>query len=153
MKYTSVQVYDFLMVTISGQGPHFNSGPGDDSDCGCILAFQCLFESDLNNFSSSSHSSPVSDEVYICSTLLLMISRWLPYLAKGSRPDFNDGPATDLDSDVIKQIRLCTGSGAVASQAKRKLVDQLMKKYNEAKVNYCIRRDSKMGLLVQTTTF
>ena len=31
----------------------------------------------------------VSDEVYICSSLLLMIFWWLPYLAKGRTPDFN----------------------------------------------------------------
>ena len=43
-----------------------------------------------------------------------MISWWLPYLVKGPTPDFNNGLGNDFNSDVSKQIRLCTGSGAPA---------------------------------------
>ena len=32
-----------------GCKPDFNSGPGNDSNIGCILALQCLFESNLNH--------------------------------------------------------------------------------------------------------
>ena len=72
-----------------------------------------LFESDSNNGPPSpNHSNLVSDEVYICSDLLLMISWWLPSLANSLTPDFNNGPGNDFNSDVSKQIRLCTGSGA-----------------------------------------
>ena len=39
---------------------------------------------------------------------LLMVSWWLPYLAKGPTPDFNNDPGNDFKSDVSKQIRLCT---------------------------------------------
>ena len=73
-----------------------------------------LFESDSNNGPSPGHSSLVSDEVYICSSLLLMISWRLPYLAKGPTPDFNNGLGNDFNNDVSKQIRLCTGSGEPA---------------------------------------
>ena len=44
------------------------------------------------NCPSPSHSSLVSDEVYICSGILLMVSWLLPYLAKGPTLDFNNGP-------------------------------------------------------------
>ena len=43
-----------------------------------------------------------------------MISWLLPYLARDSMPDLNNGPGNDFDSDVSKQIRLCTGSDAPA---------------------------------------
>ena len=80
---------------------------------GCILALQCSIESDLHNGPSSSHSNLVSDEAYICLGLLRMISWWLPYLAKGPTPEFNNG----LRSDIRKQIRLCTGLGAPAQNS------------------------------------
>ena len=54
--------------------PDFNSGPGNDSNIGCILALQFLFESNLINSSFPSHFNLVSDRVYICSGLVLMIS-------------------------------------------------------------------------------
>ena len=62
----------------------FNNGPVGDSNSGSALDPGRLFESDSNNGPSLGHSNLVSDEVYICSSLLLMISWWLPYLAKGS---------------------------------------------------------------------
>ena len=65
----------------SNNGPspgHFNlgsdNGPGGDSNSGPVLATWHLFESDSNNGTSLGHSSLVSDEVYICSGLLLMVS-------------------------------------------------------------------------------
>ena len=42
--------------------PDFNSGPGNDSNIGCILTLQHLFESNVNNSPSPSHSNLVSDE-------------------------------------------------------------------------------------------
>ena len=56
----------------------------------------------------------MSDEVYICSSLLLRILWWLPHLAKDPTPDFNNGLGNDFNSDVSKQIRLCNGLGASA---------------------------------------
>ena len=53
-----------------GPTPYFNSGPGNDSNIGFILALQYLFESNLNNGPSPSHSNLVSDRVYICSGCL-----------------------------------------------------------------------------------
>ena len=76
----------------------FNDGLGGDSDSGTVLASWRLFESDSNNGPSLGHSNLVSDEVYICSGLLFMISWWLLYLAKGPLPDFNNGPGNDLNS-------------------------------------------------------
>ena len=60
-----------------------------------------LFESDLNNGPSPNHFSLVSDEVYICSGLLLMVSWQVPYLAKGCRPDFTNGLGVDSNSGPI----------------------------------------------------
>ena len=73
-----------------------------------IVALFCprrLFESDLNNCPSPSHSNLVSDEVYICSGLLLMVSWLLPYLAKGPTPDFNNGPGNDSNIGCILAIQ------------------------------------------------
>ena len=80
--------YGILVVTILAKGltPDFNNDPGNDLNRGCILALQRLFESDLNNGPSPSHSNLVSDRVYICSGLPLMVSLWVPYLPKGCRP-------------------------------------------------------------------
>ena len=64
-----------------------------------------LFESDSNNGPSSSHSSLVSDEIYICSDLLLMVSWLSPYLVKGPRPDFNSGPGNDSNINCILALQ------------------------------------------------
>ena len=81
----------------SSLGGDFNSDPGNDSNIGCTLALQHLFESNLNNSPSPSHSNLVLDRVYICSGLL-MVSCWLPYLPKGCRPDFNNSLGSDSNS-------------------------------------------------------
>ena len=91
----------WLPYLAKGPTPDFNSGPGNDSNIGCVLALQHLFESSLTNSPSPSHSNLVSDEVYICSGLLLMVSWWLPYLPKGCRPDFNNGLGVDSNSGPI----------------------------------------------------
>ena len=70
-----------------------NSGP--------ILALQRLFESDLNNGPSPSHSNPVSDGIYIYSGILLMVSWRVPYLPKGCRPGFNNGQVGDSSGGPI----------------------------------------------------
>ena len=81
--------------------PDFNNGPGNDLSIDCILAFQRLFESNLNNSPSPSHSSLVSGRVYICSGFLLIDSWWVPYLPKACRPDFNNGLGGDSNSGPI----------------------------------------------------
>ena len=57
-----------------------------------------LFKSNSNNGLSLGHSNLVSNEVYICSGPLFMISWWSLHLAKGPMPDFNNGPGNDLNS-------------------------------------------------------
>ena len=79
-----------LTLILNGKCGVINSCP--------ILALQCLFESDLNNGPSPSHSNLVSDGIYTYSGLLLMVSWWVPYLPKGCRPDFNNGIVGDLNS-------------------------------------------------------
>ena len=88
--------------------PNFNNGLGGDSNSGLVLPPRRLFESDSNNGPSLSYSNLVSDEVYICSGLLCMISWWLPYLAKGHpTPDFHNGPGNDLNSSrSLNPLRL-----------------------------------------------
>ena len=81
----------WLPYLAKGPTPDFIYGPGNDLNSGCILALQRLIESDFNNGPSPSHSNLMSDEVYICSSLQLMIPWWLPDLAKGPTPDFNKG--------------------------------------------------------------
>ena len=49
----------WLPYLAKGPTPDFNTGPGNDSNIGCTLAFQHLFESNLNNSPSPSHSSLV----------------------------------------------------------------------------------------------
>ena len=69
------------------------------------FAAPAFIESDSNNGPSPGHFNLVSDEVYICSSLLLMISWWLPYLAKGSMLDFNNDPANDSNSGCILALQ------------------------------------------------
>ena len=78
-----------------GCRPDFNNGLGGDSNSGPVLAPWRSFDSDSNNGPSLGHSNLVSNEVYICSGLLLMVSWWLPYLVKGPTPDFNSGPGNN----------------------------------------------------------
>ena len=74
----------WLPYLAKGPTPDFNYDPGNDSNSGCNLALQRLIESDLNNGPSPSHSNLVSDGVYICSGLLLMVSWYVPYLPKAA---------------------------------------------------------------------
>ena len=104
MQYTSVQVSYLWFPACYHIWPRasLNSGPRNDSNSGCILALQHLFESSLNNCPSPSHSNLVSDGgVYICSGLLLMISWWVPYLPKDCKPDFNNGSGGDSNSGPV----------------------------------------------------
>ena len=82
-----------LKLILNGKCGVINSGP--------ILALQRLFESDLNNGPSPSHSNLVSDGIYIYSGLLLMVSWWVPCLSKGYRPDFNNGLVGDSNSGSV----------------------------------------------------
>ena len=56
----------------------FNNGPGNDLNSTCILALQCLFETDANNDPPQAIPNPVSDAEYICSGILLMVFWWVP---------------------------------------------------------------------------
>ena len=93
----------WLPYLAKGPTPDFNSDSGNDSNIGCILALQHLFEYNLNNNPSPRHSNLVSDRIYICSGFLLMASWWLPYLdlPKGCRPDFNNGLEGDSNSGRV----------------------------------------------------
>ena len=91
----------WLPYLAKGPMSDFNSGLGYDSNIGCILAFQHLSESNLNNSPSPSHSNLVSDRVYICLGLLLMVSWWVPYLPKGCRLDFKNGLGGDSNSGPV----------------------------------------------------
>ena len=84
-----------------GCRPDFDNGLGGDSNSGPVLAPWHLFESDSNNGPSPGYSNLVSDEVYIRSGLLLMVSWWVPYLPKGCRPDFNNGLGGDSYSGPV----------------------------------------------------
>ena len=57
-----------------GCRPDFNNGLGGDSNSSPVLGPRRLFEFDSNNGPSPGHSNLVSDEVYICSSVLFMIS-------------------------------------------------------------------------------
>ena len=81
--------------------PDFNYGLEGDSNGGPILALRRLFKSDSNNGPSPGYSNLLLDGVCICSGLLLMVSWWVPYLAKGCRPDFNNGLGGDSNSGPI----------------------------------------------------
>ena len=81
----------WLPCLAKGPMPDFNNGPGNDLNSSCSLNPQHLFETDLNNGPSPSHSNSMSDGVYICSGFLLMVSWKVPYLSKCRRPDFNNG--------------------------------------------------------------
>ena len=81
--------------------PDFNYDPGNDSNSGCFLALQHLVESDLNNGPDGpvpGHSNLVSDEAYICSSLVTI-------LAMCPKPDFNNGLGNDFNNDVSKHIK------------------------------------------------
>ena len=54
-----------------------------------------LFETNLYNGPSLSHG------VYICSSLLLMVSSQVPHLSTGSRPDFNNDLGADSNSGPV----------------------------------------------------
>ena len=83
--------------------PHFNNSLTGNSNSGPILPPpQRLFKSDSNNGPfPTPFQSCVRWSCYICSGLLLMVSWWVPYLAKGCGPDFNNGLRGDLNSGPI----------------------------------------------------
>ena len=47
------------------------------------------------------HSNLGSDGRYFCSGVPPMVSWWMHYLAKGPRPDFNNGPGDNSNSGSI----------------------------------------------------
>ena len=75
-----IYIYSGLLLMVSwwvkylpkGCRPDFNNDLVGDSNSGPVLAPRHLFESNLNNGPSPGHPSLVSDEVYICSSLLFM---------------------------------------------------------------------------------
>ena len=68
-----VYIYSVLLLMVSwwllyqakGPMPDFNSGPGNDSNIGCTLAVQRLFESSLSNSPSPSHSNLASEYISV----------------------------------------------------------------------------------------
>ena len=89
--------------------PYLNKGPRPDVNNELEVTWivaavwtPCrFFETDLYHGPSLSHSNPVSDGVYICSGLLLMVSWQVPYLPKGRRPDLDDGLGGDSNSGPV----------------------------------------------------
>ena len=91
----------WLPLLAKSPTPDFDIGQKNHSTISCILTLQHFFESNLNNSPSPKHSNLVSDRVYICSGLLLMVSSWLPYLLKDCKPDFNNGLGGDSNGGSI----------------------------------------------------
>ena len=87
----------------TGCRPEFNNSLGGDlnSDPVWPLGVYLSPNRKSNNGSSLGHSNLVSDEVYICSDLLLMASWWLQYWSRGPTPDFNSGPGKDSNIGCI----------------------------------------------------
>ena len=82
---------------VSWQMPYLAKGCRPDLNNGPILVPRRLFKSDSNN----GPSQAISILSYICSCLLLMVSWQVPYLAKGCRPDLNNGLRGDSNSGPI----------------------------------------------------
>ena len=107
----SNEVYNYLSLLLmiswwlpylaTGPTPDFNSGPGNDSNIGCILALQRLFDSNLNNSPPLPKPVPILCQIEYTSVLLLMVSWWVPYLPKGCRPDFINGLGGDSNSGPV----------------------------------------------------
>ena len=95
-----------LPLMVSWQVPYlakgcrldFNNGLRGDSNSGPI-SLRRLFKSDSNNGPSPGHLNVRWS--YICSCFLPMVSWQVPYLAKGYRPDFNNGLRGDSNSGPI----------------------------------------------------
>ena len=75
--------------------PEFNNGPEMTSIEATIWTPLHLFKTDLYNGPSLSHG------VYICSSLLLMVSWQVPHLSTGSRPNFNNDLGSDSNSGPV----------------------------------------------------
>ena len=75
--------------------PKFNNGPEMTWIVATVWTPLHLFETDLYNGPSISH------RVYICSSLLLMVSWQVPHLSTGSRPDFNNDLGADSNSGPV----------------------------------------------------
>ena len=103
----SILSYIFLclLLMVSWQVPY----PAKDCRFTSIMASEVtqivapfprhLFESDSNNGLFPGHLNVRWS--YICSCLLPMVSWQVPYLAKGCRPDFNNGFRSDSNSGFI----------------------------------------------------
>ena len=127
-----------LPYLAKGPTPDFNSGPGNGSHIGCILALQRLFESNLNNSPSRSHSSLVSGGVYICSGFLLMVCWWVPYLPKGYRPDFNNGLGGDSNSGPVLAPSVYLSPTRIMAPPRATQLSQILcqMKYTSVQVSY-----------------
>ena len=75
--------------------PESNNGPEMTSIEATVWTPLHLFETDLYNGPSLSHG------VYLCSSLLLMVSWQVPHLSTGSTPDFNNDLGADSNSGPI----------------------------------------------------
>ena len=75
--------------------PDFNNGQGNKSNSGCILSPGVY--SSLTRIIPPGHSNPGQME----DTSAIMVSWWVPYLAKSPWPDFNNCPWDNLNSGRI----------------------------------------------------
>ena len=75
--------------------PELNNGPEMTSIEATVWTPLHLFETNLYNGPSLSHG------VYICSSVLLMVSWQVPHLSTGSRPDYNNDLGADSNSGPV----------------------------------------------------
>ena len=84
--------------------PDFDNGSGDNSNCGCILSPQHLFEFDLNNDPSPGNFSLGSDggtSVHLNLWFLKILIIHLMSAISGPRLDFYDCPWDNLNNSRI----------------------------------------------------
>ena len=100
--------YGFLVGAISAKGcrPDFNNGLGGDSNSGPVLAPDVYLGP--TRIMAPPQATPILFKSPIYDFLVATMWPRVPH----PTPDFNLG--NDFNSDVSKQIRLCTGSGAPA---------------------------------------
>ena len=106
-----IYIYSGLLLMVSwwvlylpkGCRLDFNNGLVGDLNSGLFLAPSVYL-------SPTRTMAPPRTIPILCHIKYTSVFWWLPYLAKGPMPDFNNGLGNDFNIDVSKQIRHCTGS-------------------------------------------
>ena len=92
-------IFKLVPYLAKSHRPDIHNGPGVIQIVPTFCP-QHLLKFNTNNGPSLGHSSLGPDGRYTCSSLPLMIW-WVPYLNKGCRPDFNNGPGDNSDSGPV----------------------------------------------------